>query len=108
MFILTFWIDGVPQPAVARFNDSERALAVLKTFREAMAGTSVDVADDYASRFTLPRSRTLLPIYTDVARDIEAQLEIQVAQQRAQASLQTRLSADPVLGLHRPGLLRAQ
>jgi hypothetical protein len=116
MFILTFWIDGVAQPVAMRYVDRDKALAVLQQFRETPAGTSVDLQDDFEARVTLPRSRTLLPVYTDLAKDIEAQIEIQVVQQRANASLQTRLQSDEVLKLHGnmagqrggSGLVRAQ
>lgn len=111
MFILTFWVDGVPQPVTMRFLDRDKALGVLEAFRAAPAGT-VDLTDDFESRASLPRSRTLVAIYTDLTKDVEAQIEIQVTQQRANASLQTRLQADPVLGLHSKmagsGLVRAQ
>ena len=111
MFILTFWVDGVPQPVAMRYLDRDKALGVLQQFRETPAGTSVDLQDDFEARVTLPRSRTLLPVYTDVSRDVEAQIEIQIVQQRANASLQTRLQSDPVLGLHaklgNSGLVRA-
>lgn len=99
MFILTFWVDGVPQPVAMRYLDRDRALDVLRVFREAPSGT-IDLTDDFELRASLPRSRTLVVSYTDLAKDVEAQIEIQVVQQRANASLQTRLRADPVLGLH--------
>lgn len=112
MFILTFWVKDVPQPVVMRYTDRDRALHVLQEFRSAPIPGTVDLTDDFEARASLPRGLTLLPIYTDVAKDIEAQIEIQLAQQRANASLQTRMQTDPALKLHngllRPGLVLPQ
>lgn len=110
MFILTFWVDGVPQPVAMRYTDREKALKVYSGFIESAAGTTSEMTDDFDSRASLPRSRTLVSIFTDITKDVEAQIEISVQQQRANASLQSRLQSDPVIGLHnnRPsGLVRA-
>lgn len=110
MYLLTFWVEHVPQPFQLRFTDLDRAMAVLTGFRETTAGRELDMIDDFNCHITIPRSRTFGIAFTDVSRDIEAQSEIQLIQHRAQVALQAKVASDPVVGLHqnRPGLVRAQ
>lgn len=110
MYLLTFWVEHVPQPFQLRYSDQARALAALTAARDAPSGTSLDMSDDFGAQITIPRSRTFGMVFTDLARDIEAQSEIQVIQHRAQVALQAKVASDPVVGLHqnRPGLVRAQ
>lgn len=94
MHILTFWVEGVPQPVVMRYRDVDRALGVLKAFRDVERGT-VDLLDDFAAQASVPRSRTLVVMYVDLERDVEAQIAMQAEHNHASSATQQR-----------PGLVR--
>lgn len=67
MFVITLWVLDCPQPVVLRYLDGARAGEVLAGVRSALAGTTVDVADEFGVQASVPRGRLLVPVLTDVA-----------------------------------------
>ena len=105
MFVITLFVDGVPQPYGMRFKDEDKAREVfdgIVAAREAPNGAEhfLTVTDDYGQVVHLPRSRLLVPMFLPIAGDVEARGDVEIAQARAAAMAQRKANADPVLMLH--------
>jgi hypothetical protein len=99
MHILMLHVEGLPNPLGLRYQNADKALATLEGLRNAQAGTTVDLVDDYGQHVSVPRARLIVPQVFDLARDLDAKSDIAVIEARAQQRLQTTVRNDPVLGL---------
>lgn len=102
MHILMLHLEGLPSPFGLRFNSQPRAVMFLEEIRNASAGSTIDIEDDFGQQISIPRSKLLVPQLFDVERDLQAKQELQLLEQRAMQELQRKLNADPRLGLLMP------
>ena len=95
MHIVLIHIEGLSNPVALRFDDRERA--------EATSALG-PVTDDYGQSVTVAPEHVRAVCVMDVERDLEAQMEMQ----RIQARANSRFAADPAMSLHaaRGGLIR--
>lgn len=95
------------------FKSRESANSVASAVSNAMAnslgGTRciVDFKDDFGHAGSVLSSNVAGVLVTDVALEIEIDSEKKLLAARAQAALQSRALADPVLKLHQMGGLNA-
>ncbi len=106
MFILMLHVDGIATPFGLRFR--EAPMEMLKEIRERVLGAhTLDLSDDYGQHISVPSVRLLVPQVIDVAKDMAAQGEMALLQQRAQARMQSAVTNDPVMALQTGKLVRA-
>jgi hypothetical protein len=99
MFLLTVQLEGVGQACVFRFRTREAALKQYQSVQEVMAECTMNteirghlsISDDFGNEAIVLWHGIENVQIIDVARDIEAQVELALMQQRAQQRVENDL-----------------
>jgi hypothetical protein len=87
------------------FNNEARAKAAYRVLRAEGRGEDdfeFEVSDDYGQTIAINRDEVPLIILQDLSRVHDGQIEVGMAQSRAQAAAQRKASNDPALKLLTP------
>lgn len=96
MYLVTLWVEGVPEkglPVALRFRERLAAEAVVARIGNAEGGAPGEVivlGDDFGLVLHVARGRLIAWLLVDMAADMDGGTELALAQQRAQAALKQR------------------
>ena len=106
MYMIILHVDGVASPFALRWLDQAKAGSAWADVLGADWADTVRLEDEFGQVVTLTKSMIRVPQFMDVARDLEAQGQLAVMQNRAQQAAQARAGA--LVAANHPGLVRAQ
>lgn len=104
MYLVMVAVQRGPQHTLM-FNNETRAKTAYRELRAEARGEDlfeIEVSDDYGQTLTINRDEVPLIVLQDLSRVHEGQIEVGMAQSRAQAAAQRKASNDPALKLLTP------